>query len=70
MEDKEYLIRLGEKIRELRKAKMTQGELAEKIGTKHTQIGRIERGEANSTINMLRKIAKALRVTVSELVKI
>ena len=70
MDDETYLIRLGEKIRDLRKPKMTQVELAEKLGTKHPQVGRIESGKINSTINMLRKIAKVLKVSVSELVDI
>ena len=70
MEDKEYLKQLGKKIREIRKPKMTQEELAERLGTKHTQIGRIERGELNSTINMLRKIAKILEISIEELIKV
>jgi len=71
MKDEEYLIRLGEKIRKLRKSKnLTQVELAERLGTKHPQLVRVEKGEANSTINMLRKIAEELGVSVSDLVKI
>ncbi len=67
MEDSKYLVKLGEKIRDIRKEKMTQTELAEKLGTKHTQIGRIERGEVNSTINVLRKIAHELNVSLFDL---
>lgn len=69
MNDSEYLIKLGEKIRSIRKKKnITQIELAEKIGTKHTQIGRIELGKANSTINMLRKIAHELEIPLIDLI--
>src|SRR4029077_17999567 len=68
--EKLYLTLLGEKIRLARKEQMTQGELAKKLGTKHTQIGRIERGEVNSTILMLRKIAAELGISVSKLVNI
>jgi transcriptional regulator with XRE-family HTH domain len=71
MKDKVYLIKLGEKIMNLRKAKgLSQEELAELLDTQHTQIGRVERGESNSTINRLRKIAKALDISIEELVKI
>ncbi len=71
MEDSVYLQRLGEKIVELRKVKgVTQQELAERLGTKNTQVRRIERGTVNSTINMLRKIAGVLGIEVNDLVKI
>jgi len=54
---------------ELRKAKgITQQELAERLGTKNTQVRRIERGTVNSTINMLRKIAVELEIPISDLV--
>ena len=71
MEDSVYLERLGTKIVELRKARgITQQELAERLGTKNTQIRRIERGTVNSTINMLRKIAGVLDISISDLVQI
>jgi UDP-N-acetylglucosamine 1-carboxyvinyltransferase len=71
MKDEEYLRRLGEKIVDLRKARgMTQLELAEQLGTKNTQVRRIERGTVNSTINMLRKIAAVLDVDIKELVDV
>lgn len=71
MTDEKYLRLLGAKVLELRTKKgWTQTELADKIGTKHPQVRRVEKGEANSSINMLRKIAKALGISVSELVDI
>lgn len=71
MDDLEYLNKLGKKIRKLRKeASISQEVLAEKLGTKHTQIGRIERGEANVTIKMLGKIAVVLGIPLNELVKL
>ncbi len=72
MDDKAYLVALGAKIMALRKAKgLTQAELAHLLGANHPQeIGRIEAGTVNSTINMLRKIAKELDVKVGELVEI
>ena len=71
MNDEVYLRKLGEKIVGLRKTKgITQLELAERLATKNTQIRRIERGTVNSTINMLRKIAKELGISVSKLVNL
>ena len=71
MDDNQYLQALGNKIHDLRKKKeMTQVELAEILHTKHTSVLRIEQGKVNSTINMLRKIAKALQVPLSELISV
>lgn len=70
MDDKKYLKLVGERIREFRKPVITQEDLAEKIGAKHTQIGRIERGEANCTLTTLKKIVDVLRVPVCKLIEI
>jgi transcriptional regulator with XRE-family HTH domain len=71
MKDEIYLRKLGERIVEIRKEKgITQLELSDRLETKNTQIRRIERGTVNSTINMLRKIAKELSISVSELVNV
>ena len=70
MTEEEYLKLVGDRIRNLRKPLLTQEELADKLGTKHTQIGRIERGEANCTLSTLKKIAFELGLTVSELIDI
>lgn len=68
MKDEVYLRKLGEKIYALRKEKgLSQEQLAERLDTKHTQIGRLERGETNPTIVTLRRIAKELGVTLNEL---
>lgn len=71
MNDKTYLKRLGQKVKALREAKgLSQEQLAEQMDTQHTQIGRIERGEVNSSINKLRKLATGLGISISELVNI
>jgi len=52
---------LAYKILQLRKAKkMSQSELAEKIGTTQSNIARIESGRQNFTISLLNKVAEAL----------
>lgn len=72
MEDeKYYLIELGEKIAKLRKKKgWTQVVLAEKLNIQRSSLTRIELGNVNSTINMLRKIAKELDIKTSALIDI
>lgn len=71
MKDEKYLIELGKRIAELRKKKdWTQLEFAEKLKIQRTALTRIELGKVNSTINMLRKIAKALDVKMIELLDI
>jgi len=71
MDDNEFLNALGNRIHDLRKEKkISQTELAERIGTKHTAIGRLERGEVNTSVIMLRKIAKELEVSLIELISI
>ena len=42
-----------------KKKKMSQAELAKKIGTKQSNIARMEAGQQNFTINTLQKIASA-----------
>ena len=67
-DDKQFLQRLGDRIRERRTAaNLTQAALAEKCGLHRTFIGSVERGERNVAVLSLLKIAKALRVTPAEL---
>lgn len=62
------LIKIGHKIRELRKAKgFSQESFADEVGIDRTYMGGIERGERNiAAINIIR-IAKALKVEIGEL---
>ena len=70
-DSKKYLKELGNRISALRKENgLSQVELAKKLGTKFPQIGRLERGETNASIITLRKIAKELGVSVSQLLSI
>jgi len=71
MDNEEYLKRLGDKIYALRKLNgMSQKELSKRMGTQHTQIVRIEKGQVNSSILVLKKIAEELEVSIGELVNI
>ena len=48
---------------------MSQEELAARAGVHRTYIGMIERGEKNVTIISMMKIATALDIEISELLK-
>jgi transcriptional regulator with XRE-family HTH domain len=68
--DKQFLREFGHRVRKLRKAKgWSQEALAEHAGLHHTYIGSIERGERNLALLNIRKIANALSVAISELLK-
>ena len=58
-------------LRKLREAKkMTQEQLAERVGVTREYITMLENGaRTNPTMDMLKKLAKALKVTVGELVE-
>jgi transcriptional regulator with XRE-family HTH domain len=60
----------GERVRKLRLARgFTQEGLAEEVGLHRTYIGNIERGEESVSLDNANKIAKALHVNLSELLK-
>lgn len=63
--EKEYLQKLGTRIRKLREEKnLSQFELAADCDIPKTQIGRIERAEINTTVRTLMKISKALDISI------
>lgn len=67
---KPILIKFAKRVREERKKlKLSQEEFAAKAGFHRTYIGMIERAERNITLNNLEKLAKALNLTVSRLLK-
>ena len=60
----------GERVRSFRKKKkLSQERLAELAGVHPTYIGQVERAEKNCTIDAASKIAKALDIPLSELLK-
>lgn len=61
---------LGQKIKDLRlRAGYSQEELAGKAGLHRTYMSDIERGERNVSVENIKKIADALSVDPSELLK-
>lgn len=66
----QYLKVLGENIRAAReKAKWSQEKLAEKAQLNRNYIGEIERAEKRISLEALWKIAKALNVPLTRLVR-
>jgi transcriptional regulator with XRE-family HTH domain len=61
---------LGENIRTYRRnMNWSQEKLAEKSDLHHNYIGDIERGEENVSVSALMRIATALKVNLSDLVR-
>lgn len=59
---------LGKKVKRFRKElKLTQEQLAEKVGVSTNYIGFIEQGRYSPSLEVLNKIARALKVKPSEL---
>jgi transcriptional regulator with XRE-family HTH domain len=68
MADKEMLVRLGSRVRKLRKQRgWTQVVMAEKIGIDRSFLADIERGRRNSSIGTLDLIAKGFGKSLSQL---
>jgi len=62
--------KLGENLRKLRlKKNMSQVDLATALGVDRAYISNIENGRMNPTLSTLEKIAGALEIPMSELVK-
>lgn len=62
------LIKIGRKIRELRKEKgFSQESFADEVGLDRTYMGGIERGERNLAALNIMRIAKTLKVEVGDL---
>ena len=63
-------LRVALEITRAREAKkMSQRELAEALKTKQQTVSRIERGAQNVTIETLDKIARALGVSIEDLIE-
>ena len=65
--DGQFLLKLGQKIKSVRKLKkLSQEALVEKINIHPTTIGRIETGKLNASTLMLYRIADVLEVNPKE----
>ena len=61
MKQKTYQEEIGAIITNLRREKgITQGELAKMIGTSQSAVHRIEKGDQNTSLEMIKKISSAL----------
>ena len=66
----QILISFGKNVQLKRKSlNLSQEQLAELAGLHRTYIGMIERAEKNITLLNIKKIADALKVTISELLQ-
>ena len=66
-ETKKNLKTFGSRIQELRKKNnLTQSELAEKIGLSTNFIGMVERGERNTSVDKISKLAKAFNISLAQ----
>lgn len=67
---KPVLVALAKKVRaERKKLGLSQEDFADKAGFHRTYIGMIERAERNITLANIEKLAKALRIPISTLLK-
>jgi len=70
-EEKSYLLKVGNKIRQLRTDNgLSQEKLSFACELDRTYIGSVERGERNISVINLKKIAQALNTDPSELLKL
>jgi transcriptional regulator with XRE-family HTH domain len=61
---------LAKRLKQLRAERgLTQAALAKRAGVTLSYVGRLEIGRHDPQLSTLRKLAKALKVTVAELVK-
>ena len=60
----------GKMLRRARmRRKLTQVQLAEKVGVHEMTVSRLERGERQPSLALLQRLAKALKVKVGELLE-
>lgn len=68
MNKKDFLVKLGHKIRILRDRKgLSQEKLGEMAGLDRGHIGTIEHGKTDTRIYTLNQIANALEIDITEL---
>ena len=59
---------LGKRVQKIRKkAGLTQEQLAEKVGISRAYMGYIEQGRYSASLEVIEKVARALKVRMPEL---
>ena len=67
---KDILVRFGARVRQLRKRKgLSQEDLALEADLDRTYVGGVERGERNISLRNIKKLAKALGISMSGLLR-
>jgi transcriptional regulator with XRE-family HTH domain len=67
---KPILLKFAKRVRaERKKLNLSQEAFADKSGFHRTYIGMIERAEKNITLANIEKLSKALKISISELLK-
>jgi transcriptional regulator with XRE-family HTH domain len=67
---KRHLSGFGRRLRQGRQAQQwTQDQLARRAGLSSHYVGRLERGEYDPTLGVVVRLARALRVDITSLVK-
>ena len=62
--------KLGQNMKRIRLTKqMSQGDICRKLGVDRAYISNVESGNKNPTLSTITKLAKALGVSVKELLK-
>jgi transcriptional regulator with XRE-family HTH domain len=69
LDDRRFLQQIGSRVRDRRVARrLIQAQLGDACGLHRTFVGSVERGERNAAVLSLRRIARALRVPLADLV--
>lgn len=69
-EKKAFAVRLGKRLREVRESKgLTQEQLANQAGYYRTYVGHIENATYSPSVHTMWRLAKALKVDLSDLLK-
>lgn len=71
MKEKDLLLKIGERIKELRTEKgISQQELAAALDIEKSNMSRLESGRVNMGVRTIYRIAQALEVSMSELLDV
>lgn len=69
--NKELIAAFGERVRQLRQEKgLTMEQLAANANIEYKQLSQVERGKTNATISTIYALAKALNISVGELMNL